>query len=79
VDPDDWIVQKTVKAVRDELNVEPKLIGIGGGTFAGILRKIGVPSVVWHIGSETEHQPDEWELIDNYIKNASVMLNILTS
>ncbi len=79
VDPDDWIVQKTVKAVRDELSVEPKLIGIGGATFAGILRKIGIPSVVWQIGSESEHQPNEWELIDNYIKNASVMLNILTN
>ncbi|MGQ4915995.1 MAG: M20 family metallo-hydrolase [Candidatus Asgardarchaeia archaeon] len=79
VDPNDWIVQKTVNAVRNELGVEPRLVGIGGGTFAGILRKIRVPSVVWHIGSETEHRPDEWELIDNYIKNARVILNVLTS
>ncbi|MGQ4833732.1 MAG: M20 family metallo-hydrolase [Candidatus Asgardarchaeia archaeon] len=78
VDPNDWIVQKTKQAVEKELGVKPKLLGIGGGTFAGILRKIGVPSVVWHIGSETEHKPDEWELIDNYIKNAKVFLHILT-
>ncbi|MCD6513492.1 MAG: M20 family metallo-hydrolase [Candidatus Odinarchaeota archaeon] len=78
VDPNDWIVRKTVNAVKEELGIEPKLMGIGGGTFAGILRKIGVPSVVWHIGSETEHQANEWELIDNYIKNARVFLNILT-
>ena len=77
VDPDDWVVQKTIKAIRKELDVEPRLIGIGGGTFAGILRKAGIPSIVWQIGSETEHQPDEWELIDNYIKNTNVILNIL--
>ncbi|MGQ4892472.1 MAG: M20 family metallo-hydrolase [Candidatus Njordarchaeia archaeon] len=79
VDPNDWIVQKTVSAIKSVLKVEPKLMGIGGGTFAGILRKIGVPSVVWHIGSETEHQPNEWELLSNYEKNAEVFLKILTS
>ncbi len=79
VDPNDWIVQKLVSAIRDELKVEPKIVGIGGGTFAGILRKIGIPAVVWHIGSDTEHQPDEWELIDNYIKNANVLLRLLRS
>ena len=79
VDTSDWIVQKTITAVKTVLGIEPNLKGIGGGTFAGILRKIGVPSVVWHIGSETEHMPNEWELISNYVKNARVFLNILSS
>ena len=76
---DDWIVKKMVEAVKNVLNIEAKLIGIGGGTFAGILRKIGVPSVVWHIGSESEHRPNEWESIENYFKTADVILNVLTS
>ncbi|MCD6485310.1 MAG: M20 family metallo-hydrolase [Candidatus Odinarchaeota archaeon] len=79
VDASDWIVQKTVAAVKKVIGVEPKLMGIGGGTFAGILRKMGIPSVVWHIGSETEHTPNEWELISNYVKNARVFLSILSS
>ncbi len=79
VDPNDWIVVKLSNSIRKVLGREPKLMGIGGGTFAGILRKIGVPSVVWHIGSGTEHQPDEWELLSNYFKNADVILDVLTS
>ena len=79
VEPEDWIVVKLTNSIRKVLGKEPKLMGIGGGTFASILRKIGVPSVVWHIGSGTEHQPDEWELLSNYFKNAEVLLDVLTT
>ncbi len=78
-DPNAEVVQGLKNSVKKVLRVEPKLYGIGGGTLAGILRKIGIESVVWSICSETEHQPDEYELIENYYKNADVFFDFLTS
>ncbi len=77
VNSDDWIVNELKNSVKAVLDIEAKLIGIGGGTFAGILRKNGVPSVVWQVGSETAHQPNEWELITNYEKTARVISKII--
>ena len=79
VDPNDWIVKKLEQSIRNVLGVEPKLIGIGGGTFAGILRKAGVPSVVWNIRSGTEHKANEWEFLSNYVKTADVIADVITN
>jgi len=76
-DPNSEIVRRLENSVKKILGVAPKKFGIGGGTLAGILRKIGIDSVVWSICSETEHQPDEYELIENYYKNADVFFDFL--
>lgn len=76
--PSEKIVVDLKKAVKTELNIEPKVIGIGGGTVAGILRKLGIPAVAWSICSETEHKANEYELIENYIKTARVLARVTT-
>ena len=75
---DDEIVKKLRNSIRNVLNVEPRLIGIGGGTVAGILRKIGIPSVAWGVNSGTEHKPNEWEMIESYIKTERVIEDVLS-
>ncbi len=73
-----WIVQKTYQAAKNVLQIEPKLMGIGGGTFAGILRKIGIDSVVWSIQNESAaHKPEEFEYIENYLKTTDVLEQIV--
>ena len=46
--------------------------GIGGGTVAAILRHRGFPVAVWSTMDEVGHQPDEYCIIDNIIKDAQV-------
>lgn len=47
------------KAIEETRNFQPKLVGIGGGTCAAILRKAGFPAIVWATIEETAHQPNE--------------------
>ena len=77
-EPNTWIVKAIQSAIIDVLRIKPRLIGIGGGTVAGIFRKVGIPSVAWSVMSETEHQPDEFELIENYFKTADVIERVIS-
>jgi succinyl-diaminopimelate desuccinylase len=52
--------------------VKPKVIGIGGGTCAALLRRIGIPSVVWAKLPSTCHTPNEWCNIDDMLFDAKV-------
>jgi succinyl-diaminopimelate desuccinylase len=63
-----------VKAVK---NVEPKLLGIGGGTVAKYFRRIGMPSIVWMTIDETAHSPNEYAKISNIISDTKVVLKFL--
>ncbi len=78
-DKDSELVKKIEGSIRRVLGVEPKEIGVGGGTLAGVLRKVGIEAVAWSICSETAHKENEYELIDNYYKNADVFFDFLTS
>ncbi len=68
-----WIVKRLQESVTEALRIKPRLVGIGGGTFAGILRKKNIESVVWSVQNETSaHQTNEWELVSSYTKTADV-------
>ncbi len=60
------------KAIKDVLNQNPKLIGIGGGTVAAILRRKGFQPVVWGKNCGMAHQPNEYSLIENMVDSAKV-------
>jgi succinyl-diaminopimelate desuccinylase len=67
------VVRLLVAAVKEVLNVEPTLGGIGGGTFATFFRRKGIPAVVWQQECEhVAHQPDEYTEIDYIVNNAKV-------
>ena len=53
------LVKSFSSALKDVRNFDPKLVGIGGGTCAAILRKAGFPAIVWATIDETAHQPNE--------------------
>jgi len=74
--PSEKIVIELRKAIETELGIKPKTIGIGGGTVAGILRRLGIPAVAWSICIETEHKSNEYEIIENYIKKAKVLAKV---
>lgn len=71
--PDSEVVKLLVKSINEVLNIEPKTGGIGGGTFAALFRRKGIPAVVWsqECGG-VAHQPDEFTEINYIVNNAKV-------
>ncbi|MEO0112933.1 MAG: M20 family metallo-hydrolase [candidate division WOR-3 bacterium] len=60
------------KAIKDVLNQNPRLIGIGGGTVAAIFRKKGFQPVVWGKIAGVAHQPNEYSVIENMIDSTKI-------
>ena len=70
---DSEIVKLLVSSIRDVLKIEPKTGGIGGGTFAAMFRRKGIPAVVWTQECDSvAHQPDEFTEIPYIVNNAKV-------
>ncbi|MCL2442791.1 MAG: M20 family metallo-hydrolase [Treponema sp.] len=67
------VVKLLNKAITEVYSVQPKLIGIGGGTMAAYLRNIGIDCAVWTKTDSTLHQPNEYALLENIIGDAKVM------
>lgn len=70
-------VTRLAKALRDERGIEPRVIGIGGGTVAAAFRKRGQPAVCWSTLLNTAHQPNEHSSIANTIADARVFARLL--
>ncbi len=70
---DSEIVKLLQKAIKEFRGKEPKIGGIGGGTFAAYFRRLRIPAVVWATLDETAHQPNEYAKIDNMVEDAKIM------
>ncbi|RRD65614.1 M20 family metallo-hydrolase [Fretibacterium sp. OH1220_COT-178] len=71
--PDSDIVKLLCGSIREVLGIEPKLGGIGGGTFAALFRRKGIPAVVWQQEcAGVAHQPDEYTEIEYLVNNAKI-------
>lgn len=71
--PESEVAGLLVRCVREVLGVEPETGGIGGGTFAALFRRKGIPAVVWSQECDgVAHQPDEFTEIDYLVNNAGV-------
>ena len=66
------VVSDLIKILKETRNINPKLIGIGGGTVAAELRGKGYPAVVWATLDEVEHSPNEYCKISNMVSDAKV-------
>ena len=66
------VVAALAKALKIVRKVEPKAVGIGGGTVAAYFRRAGVDSVVWATGDETAHTVNEHIKIDNMVADSKV-------
>ena len=72
--PDAPLIKFLSSSIKEVYNVETKNVGIGGGTFAAFLRKIGIDCAVWaRLGVCSAHQPNECALVDNMLGDAKVM------
>lgn len=58
------------RAIRDAHGQEARVVGIGGGTVAGGLRKKGFDAAVWSTLEENAHKVNESALIVNILKDA---------
>ena len=76
--PDSDIVRLLRGSIREVLNVEPRPGGIGGGTFAALFRRKGIPAAVWQQEcAGAAHQPDEYTEIDYIVNNAKVFASMM--
>ncbi len=70
-------VTRLAAALRRERDIEPRVIGIGGGTVAAAFRKRGLPAACWSTLLNTAHQPNEHSSIANTIADARVFARLL--
>lgn len=71
---DSPVAQKLAAAIRNAQGIEPEFIGIGGGTVAAELRREGIDAAVWSTLENTCHQPNEYAVIENLIKDAETLI-----
>ncbi|OGR60526.1 MAG: diaminopimelate aminotransferase [Elusimicrobia bacterium GWA2_69_24] len=70
--PDSEFVQLVVESIKEVHNVRPKPQGIGGGTVAASLRRLGLHAVVYSKLDDTAHQPNEYCILENLRGDAKV-------
>lgn len=75
--PDAPVVRLYSQALRAVYGVEPRLVGIGGGTVGAFLRRAGHPVVVTGKNMFTAHQPNEFCVIDNMVGDARVFAHAM--
>lgn len=77
--PESSISVKIANAIREMRGLEPKFIGIGGGTCANIVRARGYQAAVWSTEDGMAHQPNEYSIIKNMVSDSAVMASLFTS
>jgi len=70
--PDADVVRLLVDAIHEVHGFKPKPKGIGGGTVAAFLRRLGLDAVVYSKLEETAHQPNESCNLDDLLADAKV-------
>lgn len=67
------VVKKLSSALKEAHGIESRAIGIGGGTVAAALRNKGFNAAVWSSLCDMAHQPNEFCIIDNIVKDAKTL------
>jgi len=73
------LVKLLSRNVEEVYKVKTECVGIGGGTFAAFLRKVGIDCAVWARIEHTAHQPNEYALLDNILGDAKVFALMMIS
>ena len=71
------VVAKLSAAIEKVSGGKARPIGIGGGTVGAYLRIEGYNAVVWGTLDETAHQPNEYCIVENLIKDAKILLAVM--
>lgn len=73
VHPETGFIRKLQKVYAEKTGVEPRLISIGGGTYAKTLKNIVAFGPIFEGQPDLDHKPDENMSIDDLIKNVQIM------
>jgi len=73
--PRDSEIVRNLESSLLEYGVKAAVGGIGGGTCAAALREIGIPAIVWSTVDELAHQPNEYAIIDNLVKDTKIFVS----
>ncbi len=73
------VVRKLSEALKLSRNIDARIIGIGGGTCAALLRAQRIPAAVWSTLDGMAHKPNEYCKIENIRRDAEtlVLLSLL--
>ncbi|MFC1891915.1 M20 family metallo-hydrolase [Thermodesulfobacteriota bacterium] len=70
------VVKALTKAIKNVAGLEAKPMGVGGGTVAAFFRQADLPAAVWMTISDSAHQPNEFCLISNVIRDCKVFASV---
>jgi succinyl-diaminopimelate desuccinylase len=76
-DPEGEGMKALRRAVQRVRGIEPRPVGIGGGTCANFFRLAGMNAYVWQTIDERCHQPNEYSVVDNLVADAQVFAVLL--
>ena len=72
------VAQKLAAAIKRVHGLEPRFIGIGGGTVGAEFRREGIDAVVWSTLDDQAHQPNEYCVVENLIKDSLTLVDLFT-
>lgn len=67
------VVRELAEALKAVHGISARCVGIGGGTVGAYLRNKGFNCVVWSTLDEMAHQPNEYAVIANIVKDAETI------
>ncbi len=70
------VAQKLAGAIKKVHGLEARFIGIGGGTVGAEFRREGYNAVVWSTLDDQAHQPNEYCLVENLIKDSETLIEL---
>lgn len=76
-DPGAPLVRSLSGLIRRQRRLTPRLVGVGAGTCAAFVRRLGYPAVVWSTVCGTAHQPDEYAAIGNLLADAELLAHFM--
>lgn len=77
-DKNSLVVKKLSESIKKNHNIEPEIIGIGGGTVASEFRNRGFDCAVWSTLDECAHMPNEYCIIENIVKDAKTLVYLFS-
>jgi succinyl-diaminopimelate desuccinylase len=77
--PDSEVVVRLGDAVRRVYGLDTRAGGVGGGTVARLVRRMGVPAAVWARVIPNYHAPNEGSRVSHNVGDARVYAHLLFS
>lgn len=74
--PDAPVVLALKHAIKAVTGLEAEPVGIGGGTVAAFFRNAEYHAACWSTIADTAHQPNEYCIIENMVRDAKVFAHI---